>query len=187
MSVAKSVVVLILILAIMESAFLYVVTSTINYHDGYTELTIGAFNDASYTNGSRRWLFFYFSNDSQLSNTNPNFEFPFFSVSPGDHILGSLITVCFTSVDGAGTLLPALKGKSYDFYGLDIRVHESNPISVVIWVKPTPDQPLTARLQTSFNEAFFSVTIGMWIAFGIIDYRGRHKEKMIGIERSASL
>jgi len=45
----------------------------------------------------------------------------------------------------------------------------------------------TLESQVIFNEALFIITIGMWIALGIIDYRGRHKEKMIEVEKSASL
>jgi hypothetical protein len=47
--------------------FLYfAVTGVPNPHDGFTELTIQAFNDASYSFGSEKWMFFYCSKETQL-------------------------------------------------------------------------------------------------------------------------
>ena len=137
---AKTFIVLIAILAVIESVFLYVViTNTINYHDGYTELNIAAFNDASYTNVSGKWIFFYWSNDTQLSNTTPNFEFPFHSMSPSISVVGKILIGCYlVNGGGGGSFIEAKKGDQRDFGGLDIIVHESNPYNVVLWVKPTP-------------------------------------------------
>jgi hypothetical protein len=144
MSRVKNGIILVMILAIIEAVFFYVVvTSTINYHDGYAELTIGAFNDASYSLGSKKWMFFYWSNETQLSNTTANFQFPFFSVNPSTQLVGDIITVFdFTnsSTGGTGfegTLLDSTKGAKYSLDGLEVIVHESSPYSVTLWLKPT--------------------------------------------------
>ena len=141
-SKVKTFIVLVAILAIIESAFFYfVVAGTKDYHDKHTELTIGAFNDASYISGSRKWQFFYWSNESQLSNTTPNFKFPFFPVIPETPLLGTILAVCSTGSEqeGGGKVLKATIGESYDFYGLQITIHECNPYHAVLWVEPTQD------------------------------------------------
>lgn len=132
--------VLVMILGIVEAVFFYVVvTSTVNYHDGYTELTIGAYNDASYSLGSKKWMFFYWSNETQLSNTTANFQFPFFSVNPSTQIVGKIITL-HTDPSNAwndGWVLNSTKGATYNLDGLEFIVHESSPYSVTLWLRPT--------------------------------------------------
>ena len=135
-SKVKTFIVLVAILAVVESAFFYIViTGTINYDDGYAGLTIGAYNDASYTNGSMKWLFFYLSKDAQLSNTTRNFNFPVFPDILETPELGTILSECLIGTEWVGRFLQATTGDSCSFYGLKIIVHESNLYSVVLWVK----------------------------------------------------
>ena len=128
----KSVVVLVLILAIIESAFLYVVvTSTINYHDGYTELTIQTDSEATYTSGNRTWIFLYNPSWDLFLKTGlrPPLEIPNNFTNPPNLYLA-----------GGGydydTAVIAVKGETDIENGLIIKVAELNSDHIVLWVKP---------------------------------------------------
>ena len=127
----KSVVVLVLILAIIESAFLYVVvTSTINYHDGYTELTIQTDSEATYTSGNRTWIFLY----------NPSWDlFQKTGLSPPPMMPNAKPPNLYLAGGGYEyeTAMNAVKGETGDEQGLIIKATELNSDHIVLWVKPS--------------------------------------------------
>jgi len=122
MSIAKSGIVLILVLAIIESCFFYVViTSTINYHDGYTELTIEVQSYAPYTVNNTRWRIWY--------GCFPVLLFP----------MGSASNMYLTpDTSSWSSYIPwyATKGETYNISSLEIKVLDVQYGYVVIWVKP---------------------------------------------------
>ena len=130
MSIAKSGIVLILILAIIESCFFYVViTSTINYHDGYTQLTIQTDSEATYTSGNRTWIFLYNPSWNLLLKTG---------LIPPPMIYNSNPPNLFLAGGGydSKTTWIAVKGEIYIEQGLIIKVTELNSDHIVLWVKP---------------------------------------------------
>ena len=121
MSSVKSVVVLVLILAIIESAFLYVVvTRTMNYHDGYTEVTIEANSYFSWTFNGSRWELWYGS-----------FPYP---VLPGSPDFNMALT---SSNSSEIQHWYSRKGDIYHMSGLEVKVIDLQSDHVVILVKPT--------------------------------------------------
>lgn len=123
MSRVKKLILLEMILAIMESAFLYfALTDVQSSHDGYTELTIKFGSSASYTFHNTTVRFWYGS-----------FPFP---IIPG----GNEPNLVLTSDNGTpyqgGIGWYAIKGETDQMGDLEIRVLELNSDHIVILVKP---------------------------------------------------
>jgi hypothetical protein len=144
------------ILVIVIGAFLYFAypkaqSSSSSVQDNsnsntFPRLTVQAWNDASYSIGSRKWEFLYEpSYDSPfLSNSNLH-DFSFFPVNPSDAERHSgkptLIIACVsattlgaTEVDG--TLLSVTAGASESLDGMGITVAIANPFNVTLVLKP---------------------------------------------------
>jgi len=110
----------------------------------YPVLVVRAWNDASYSFGSRTWMFLYEpSFDSPSEGSNLSFPFPYFSYNPGvDKILGGkpiLMDVCQISGQAQleGGFMNATTGTSYNWDGvMEITVAVANPSVVFLVFKP---------------------------------------------------
>jgi hypothetical protein len=113
-----------------------------NIQDTQNSLTILAWNDASYTFGSSKWMFLYETSFGSTHTVNLGFPFPYFPISPSEseRLRGKpiLITSCSTTgQDGmVGTLLDATVGTSRNWNGLEVTVSEATPAFVVLSFKP---------------------------------------------------
>jgi hypothetical protein len=133
MSRVKQLILLGMVLAIMEGTFFYFAFT----ENGYTELTVQALNDASYSLGSNKWIFFYLGgNGTSHEESTLNFPFPFWSIQPG--LTNILLVYATTNQTGVDRMeMPSTRGDMDIVNGLEIIVHESSPDFVVLWLKPT--------------------------------------------------
>jgi hypothetical protein len=112
-----------------------------NTQGAQNTLTVLAWNDASYSFGSNKWMFFYEPSFGSSSELNMVFPFPFFPINPGEslRLSGKPILITAISTTGQkgmlGTLLNATFGTSYNWNGLEVAVSEANSAYVVLSFK----------------------------------------------------
>lgn len=114
-------------------------------------LTVQAYNDASYSVGSKKWEFLYEPSFGSNFDSNPSFPFDYFSINPGElNIHGGKPTLtigCVSNVTTAygngiridGLLLNANAGASINLDGIEITVVEANSSDAMLMLKPSPE------------------------------------------------
>jgi hypothetical protein len=99
--------------------------------------------DASYSFGSRKWMFLYEPSSDSSFESNLSFSFPYFPINPSEseRLSGEpvLITACSTAGDSEmeGRLLNATTGASYTWDRMEITVATANPFNAVSVFKPS--------------------------------------------------
>jgi hypothetical protein len=107
-------------------------------------LTVLAWNDASYSFGSSKWMFLYEPSFGSSYESDMVFPFPFFPINPGESLRLSgkpiLVMAIATSSqkEMTGTLLNATFGTSYNWNGLEVTVSKASPAYVMLSFKPLP-------------------------------------------------
>jgi len=118
-----------------------VIASSNSNSNTFPGLTVQAWNDASYSFGSRKWEFLYEPSFDSSFESSMNFPFPFFPMNPSEAEMYCgkpvLLTVCVTSgvTQMDGTVLNATAGTSCSLDGMEITVASANPSNAVLVLK----------------------------------------------------